>query len=51
MPMKRLVVILVAVLIAAAVTVWLMTTASPGLAGFALPAFLVAALALYLVRR
>lgn len=51
MPPVRLVLILTSVLIAAAATVWLLTLGSPALLIAALPAFLIAAVAIKVLRR
>jgi hypothetical protein len=46
MPVPQFVLTLLSVLVAAAVTVWLLSLAGPGLMAAALPAFLIAALAM-----
>ena len=51
MPLSRLLLILAAVILAAAVTVWLLTQGSPGLLIAALPAFMIAAVAVWALRR
>lgn len=45
MPPRRLILMLLAVIFAAAVTVWLLSAGGPGLMVAALPAFVIAALA------
>ena len=51
MPLHHLLLILAAVILAAAATVWLLSLGGPGLLVFALPAALIAALALRALRR
>ena len=51
MPLSRLLLMLAAVILAAAVTVWLLTQGSPGLLIAALPAFMIAAVAIWVLRR
>lgn len=51
MPKTTFALILLSVLIAAGVTVWLLSFGGPGLMVAALPAFLIAALAVKLLRR
>ena len=51
MPLSRLIVILAAVILAAAVTIWLLTLGSPGLLIAALPAFMIAVVAIRALRR
>ncbi|MEM6305930.1 MAG: hypothetical protein AAF744_14525 [Pseudomonadota bacterium] len=46
MPLNRLLILLVTAIALAGVTVWLLTLGSPGLLVAALPAFLIAAVAL-----
>jgi hypothetical protein len=51
MPFAHLALILVAVIFAGAVTVWLLTIGGSGVLIAALPAFLIAALAIKVLRR
>ena len=51
MPFTHLALILAAVILAAAVTVWLFTMGGAGVMVAALPAFLLAALAIRVLRR
>ncbi|MFK7838217.1 MAG: hypothetical protein AB8B60_18555 [Sulfitobacter sp.] len=51
MPNARFTMILLSVLFAAAVTVWLLSLGGPGILVAALPAFLIAAVAIRLLRR
>ena len=51
MPKTRFALILLSVLVAAGASVWLLSLGGPGLMVAALPAFLIAAAALHLLRR
>jgi hypothetical protein len=51
MPLPHLALMLAVVIFAAGVTVWLFTIGGPGVLVAALPAFLIAALALKVLRR
>lgn len=51
MPFQRFAILLFAVLFAAGATIWLLTLGGPGLMIAALPAFLIAALAIRTLRK
>jgi len=51
MPLARLALLIVCVIVAAAVTVWLLTQGGAGVMIAALPAFMIAAVAFKLLRK